>query len=329
MRELAFPILGSAIVLVLVLPASALLAKGLLRLSERAFGPLHGIGVRFAIIVGSSFLPLAWLLSAGIHQAETGRGVVACLIHPAEGACAEPALFAALLLSVVALLIGWRASGARARTGAPLDVPPRIARALEEPALSSLRGRVIVRDDADAPISTRGILRPRVILRRDLADKLDDGALIAALAHEASHLHAGDSVRYLLVDLALALNPLGRVFLRPELARWIHAREIHCDREAVLRGASPEALAHALVVAARPASVAPELGAGNVHALRQRVALLLAYSERAPIACCERSVSFPALVVLAIVILLPHAAGTHALDALHAGSELVLLYLPR
>lgn len=196
--------------------------------------------------------------------------------------------------------------------------------------LAGLRDRLIVTEDEDFAIGTHGLLKPRVFLGTTFAARLTDEMLASALAHEAEHVRAFDPLRYLILQLALAANPLGRFLLEPHAARWQAAREAHCDREAVIHGASPLSLADAIVRAARPgAREAVALGARNTAVLKLRIGMLLAFAERTPTRCCRQWVStFPmALALLFIALLLPHRTGTAALDALHAGTEQALTYL--
>lgn len=340
MNEVAFPLLGAAFVLVVVLPASALLAKLLLVLLERgeASGPLHGFQLRYLLLTGSSALPLAWLLSAALHQAETGQTVLGCLFQHASELCAEPGLFAAVLVLSLALCC-WPAlrrvrraplvSSARSRV-LQQRIEQLLARCTQ---LGELRGRVLV-TEAEVALETRGLLRPRVLLGASYAHALADDVLASALAHEAEHVRARDPLRYLGLTLALAVNPCGRWLLRPHARRWQVAREAHCDRDAVLRGANPLALAQAIVSAARPPEqpapgAVPALGATDTAMLRLRVGLLLAFAERRPARCsCQRQrpAFSAAALLLGLALSLPHGAGTGALDALHSHSERALLY---
>ena len=156
----------------------------------------------------------------------------------------------------------------------------------------------------------------------------------SALAHEAEHVRALDPFRYLILQLSLAVNPCGRFLLEPHAARWRAALESHCDREAVVRGAAPLALADAIVRAARPG--APEaalqqavgLGARDTAVLQLRVGMLLAFAERAPHRCPSHGLpAFPmAFTLLIVAMLLPHQTGTAALDVLHTGAEHTVTY---
>jgi Zn-dependent protease with chaperone function len=338
--ETTFPLLGTAFVVFIVLPAFALLAKAGLLMLERdeVVGPLHGLNFRYVLLTGSSMLPIAWLLSAGLHQAETGRSAVACLFdHDTAELCFEPGFFALVLaLAVLVSSIGVMRQHRGARTsssGAARALLQRVAHIVASDAvLTGLRDRVVVTDDDSFALGTHGLLRPRVFVGTAFAARVSDEMLASALGHEAEHVRALDPLRYLLLQLALAVNPFGRFLLDPHVARWQAAREAHCDREAVIHGAAPLPLAEAIVRAARPsAREAVALGARDTAVLKFRIGMLLAFAERAPTRCCHQGPSaFPvAFVLLFIALLLPHQTGTAALDVLHTGAEHALTYFWR
>lgn len=342
MKEIVFPLFGTAFVVLVVLPAFALLTKGILILLERdnAGGPLHGLTIRYVLIVGATALPLAWFLSAGLHQAETGQAAAAavtCLFdHDTAALCFEPGLFALALLAVSAV----GAAAVARRLGAPRDsgssaegsaTAARLERVLgERSTLASLRGRMSVTDEVGFAIGTHGFVRPRVVVGSSFAAGLSDDMLASALGHESEHVLAYDPLRYFVLEWALALNPFGRPLLEPHAVGWRAAREAHCDREAVILGAAPLALADAIVRAARPGPrPAVALGTRDASILKFRVEMLFAFAERAPVRCCHRGPSaFPvALVLLIVTLLLPHGTSTAALDALHSGAESALANL--
>lgn len=336
MSELVFPVVGALFVLTLVLPVFALLAKAGLLLLERdaAGGPLHGFNLRYLLLTGASTLPLAWLVSAALHQAEPGGTVLACLFDHASGICLEPGGFAAMLC-IGALACCARAVGIR--RPAPLSTTPRARAVLErvealvaaQSSLAHLSGRVRVTEEPGFALETQGLLRPRIVIGVRYAEALSPESIAGALGHEAEHVRAFDPLRYLVLELALAMNPLGRKLLAPHAFRWLAAREAHCDREAVLQGSPPLALAEAIVQAARPPSPrVVALGASDTALLRFRVGLLVAFAEQRPSRCCHRSHSaFPAVLMLfGLALLLPHETGTAALDALHSSAEHAVLY---
>lgn len=247
MIEATFPLLGTAFVVLIVLPAFALLAKAGLVMLERdeVGGPLHGLNLRYVVLTASSALPLAWLLSAGLHQVETGKSALACLLdHDTAELCFEPGFFALVLaaavlassLGVIRKHRGVRSSSSDA-AGALRQRVTRIV--ASDPGLACLQQRVVVTDDKSFALGTHGWLKPRVFIGSAFASRLSDEMLASALGHEAEHVRALDPLRYLILQLALAVNPFGRFLLEPHAARWQAAREAHCDREAVIHGAAP------------------------------------------------------------------------------------------
>jgi len=351
MSEAAFPLLGAAFVVLAVLPGCALLAKALLVLVERGGGGglLHGLNARYLLLTGSTFLPLAWFFSAGLHQAESGRSAIACLLdHGAAALCLEPGFFA-LALCAIALIrsapVLRGASGlAAAKSGAAQALVQRLEGIVGQevgqgvaqaagrtvgpaPELARLRGRIVVTEVEGFALGTQGWLWPRVCVGVAFAEALTDEMLASALGHELEHVRLLDPLRFRLLALALAMNPVGRRLLDPHASTWLSAREAHCDREAVLRGAQPLPLADAIVRAARPtARQAAALGARDTSVLELRIGMLLAFAERAPRRCCRHEpTGLPvAVALLLLALLLPHQAGTGALDALHTGSEQAL-----
>jgi len=332
--EAIFPLLGPLLVVAFALPASALAVKAALLALSR-FAPRTALPwqseLQYGMLVASSVVPLAWFLSAGLHQAESGERLIICAVHGTPGGLNFEAMgfSAALLALIVSLALPslLRERGPARAPGLSADASvqlQRIDRLLDDrPALRTLRGMLVVEDACETPIATEGVVAPRVRLRTSFARGLDDEALCAALHHELEHLRGRDSLRYFLARLALAVNPLGRVLLRDELARWVLARELHCDRAAVVSGASAPALAQALVSAARPPSREHQsaLGSAKAETIRLRVGLLLAYADQHPLAAAQPSSLRPALGLLGLVLILPHHVGTLPLDTIHRASE--------
>lgn len=331
MSEAVFPLVGAAFVMLLVLPSFALLAKGLLVALERRT-PMGHLGIRYLLMTGSSILPLAWFLSAGLHQVESSELVLACLLdhHTAE-LCFEPGFFVFTLAFVVALF-GLRALPPSHQQRPPSasderEIATRIERILElGPVLDALRGRIDVSADPDLTIETYGFRTPRIRLGLNFASKLSDTMLVAALAHENEHARALDPLRYLLLKVAVAMNPFGGFLIDPHAARWHIARETQCDREAVIGGAAPLSLAEAILQAARPCTHAVALGTSNMDVLRLRTGMLMAFAEHKPIRLgrVPSSAVFLGAMLLLVTLLLPHNAGTAALDVLHTTAERAL-----
>lgn len=335
MSEAAFPLVGTLLIFGILLPAASVASKGILWLLARLDGRgLHRFGgLRYALLVLPTAVPLAWAVSASIHQAETGASSQVCAVaHGPSEYCAEAALLAVGLVLIVALAalprilreqLALRPSGSAGASAARARVLAIISNG--DTTLRRLSRAVVIKDDASEPIATFGVISPRVVLSTGFVQKLDDGALRAALAHEAEHVRGRDPLRYFIAWWALAANPLGGWLLRAELARWILAREAHCDRDAVVSGAGPSALAHALLIAARfglPVPQAAALGATSTEILRLRVDLLMAYAERRPTHCCrEPALRLTALAILVAAVLPHQANAVSALDALHTAAE--------
>jgi Zn-dependent protease with chaperone function len=278
---------------------------------------------------------LAWFISACWHQAEEGTQPSVCALpDPPSVLCPEVAAFAGALVLLVALtaLPRWLRDQ-RALRAAHSEAAQRARARLEhvralQPALSTVLDHIVVVDAGDQPIATHGVFSPRVVIHEAFVAALDDAALIGALAHEAQHVRDRDPLRYFLAWWALAANPLGKRWLAGEFARWIVAREAHCDREAVLSGAAAPALAHALVSAARVgvqaaagSGATPALGTADTDTVRLRVELLLAYSEHCPHHCCRTPVLRVAACALIAALAWPHHFGDGPLDVLHRATE--------
>lgn len=343
----AYPLLGALVVVGALMPVvAAVIAAAVTGVVGERGGDDDRADARYFAVVGASALPLVWCVSAAMHQLEGGRSVVACLLDDAEAArCFEPGALAALL-GVGVVAAWWRiarrgprvAAGESAAARREADRITKVVAAT--PMLSALRGRIHVSDGTELAVCTHGMWRPRVAVSVAWAEQVGDDVLVAALAHELQHVRARDPLRYGVLQLALAVNPVGRRWLAAHATRWVAAREVHCDRGAVLEGAEPLALAEAIVRAARPSlqrvvpavstvAVAPlggtdgAGGASDTSAISRRVRLLVGFSERAPSACgCARRAAWPwAVVGLIAAMVMPHHTGTQALDALHIGAE--------
>lgn len=338
MTEAAFPLLGTAFVVLVVLPACALVAKAGLALMERdeVGGPLHGLDLRYVLLTGSSALPVAWLLSAAAHQ--TGRATLACLFEHDEAAlCFDPGFFGLALAGLMVALAARVVRRHRGVAAASSEAAAKLGERLEgivarHRSLAGLRGRLVVTDAPGFALATAGLVSPRVFVGTAFAAGLTDEMLAAALGHEQEHVRALDPLRYWILQIALGVNPFGRALLDAHAGRWLAAREAHCDREAVIGGAAPLPLANALVKAARPGPrEAVALGARETSILELRVRMLLAFAEKRPVRCCRRAPSaFPvASALLLVALVLPHQTGTAALDAIHTGAEHTLTYFWR
>ena len=174
MSELVFPLLGVALVFLVILPACAAGVKLLLVLLEQSAlaGPLRGLGLRFVLLSASSILPIVWLFSAGLHQAESGRSVLACLFaHDTRTLCVESALFALTLggIAVARSLAVSRRLAVGATVGAASSLAPQLERVFAAyPALSPLRRLLVSRSTAACCVSWM-VLKSVRSRRRSLA----------------------------------------------------------------------------------------------------------------------------------------------------------------
>jgi Zn-dependent protease with chaperone function len=115
--------------------------------------------------------------------------------------------------------------------------------------------------DSPRPLCfTTGLLRPSVYLSTGLRELLSPQEREAMLAHEAAHLHRGDSLVRTFLFLFYALFPLPGSRLL--LADWHHAVERECDALAARRIGSAPDVASALIrmaqAAARSAVAVPD-----------------------------------------------------------------------
>jgi len=129
-----------------------------------------------------------------------------------------------------------------------------------------------------APIATVGIVRRRIMVADSLKRTANPEVLTAALAHEAAHAFHRDPLRIWAAQFVTDLQfPSPGARLR--FKRWRLALEIRRDDEAIAAGASPIALAEAILLATRlqhEASSPPQAAiTGNGEGLTLRVRRLL------------------------------------------------------
>ena len=330
MGELVFPLSGLFVLFAIAVPVSTLLAKGLLLLARRARPEPWRAGSwwRYALLVAPVLGPVAWFVSAALHHAEPGNGSAACLWD--EILCLEPIMLLVMVIAVTAAVALRRGAAARQAVARA----PRVADAALERRLARLchsrpmlRRATLAIVEANA-VRTVGMLAPVIEVGKDVADALDDDSLVAALLHEAAHGAAHDPLRFVVVTICQALNPLNHL-LAPELRRWRVGREQACDREAVHVGGHPLALAEAIVTAARRQIAAEPAGlAGHgAAAIRHRVTLLLGYVKVPPGCTCSRTgarVAFFAAIAMAVA---PHLLDAWPLLELHTVIERALTTL--
>ena len=237
MNELVFPVVGAIMVFFVVVPLLTVMAKTVfMALPSKKDGLTEHVSpLRLALLVAPTLGPVVWLVSAAAHQSEDGGALAACIVdHLGSELCRDVVLFGLILFSVLGFSV-WRRVRSESRSRAaflPSDhvAAARVRRISEgHRALASASSRICVVERGVAPACTRGVIRPRIEIEGKLVLRLGDDELEAVLLHEVEHAQAKDPLRFLVAQVALSINPLGRL-LTSELARYHFAREALCDR---------------------------------------------------------------------------------------------------
>jgi hypothetical protein len=174
--------------------------------------------------------------------------------------------------------------------------------------------RALLRPAPDAVAMTTGLLRPRVFIAPELAVRLDERALRAAVEHEAAHVRHRDPLRLWLAQLATDLqwpSPAAR----RRFADWRTALELARDAEACDHVEGSD-LAAALIEAARltratrvPAPIGLVAEAPGAVAFTHRIHRLLD-AERDPAAApARRSSRWTLLATAGLAVLAGVAYG--------------------
>lgn len=188
-------------------------------------------------------------------------------------------------------------------------------------------------------IAVVGMFRPRLFIARKVLDSLSEEELLAALAHESSHLESHDNLRRTLIRACkdvLTIVPCGRSLDRA----WAKNAEAAADETAATRGSAVALnLASALIEIARmvPAGGRPTMPItsfllGNeIDGVKGRVSRLLDLAgdrtqrTRGVSKCVRwltRSAVFTSLLVLGLVL-----THTTALNEMHDAIEHVVRIL--
>lgn len=152
-------------------------------------------------------------------------------------------------------------------------------------ARAGLRALRALRERADLPAMTVGIVRPRVVIAPRLRAVLDDRALAAVIAHEEAHARHHDPLRVWLAHFVTDLQwPLPGA--RARLREWYACLELARDEEARMRGIRGEDLATAIVRTARMHPGRPATAAAGLTdagwALLRRIERLLSPARHSP-----------------------------------------------
>ena len=112
---------------------------------------------------------------------------------------------------------------------------------------------VVVREPAQLPICTVGLLRPQILFSSFHARTLDEGQIRAAWAHEQAHVRHHDPLRIWLAQIATDLQ-WPWPWVRRRFESWLEVLEWARDDEARSHGACGVDLAAAIVATARRSS---------------------------------------------------------------------------
>jgi len=219
--------------------------------------------------------------------AASGTALVAmgaCMLLP-DAAGLRP-VAAALLITAMAVG-GWYVA-VIARHGLRHH---RLARRLRRESTHGIEAGVAVwRVDAAAGPFVAGLRQPSIFCPADLADRLEPAELRAVLLHEEHHRRTRAPLRLLPYDALVAAMPL------PVIRGWAsRARavvEIEADRDALRAGATPSALAAALL---RLSETGPVGVAGFATAAELRVRALLGEDPLAARPAGSAALAFGAL----------------------------------
>ena len=251
-----------------------------------------------SILPGASFLSIAAYgitvgTSSNCLQYATGRAIFATLLLVTVAAAARAIWILAVRLRESASI--------RSSAGTP---GPRLRAAA--PAKSAVREI----DDPNPFCAVLGILRPVIVVSSGTLNRLNDEELRAALSHEVAHVQRYDHVLGALAAFFSDLLPFGSTGL---LDAYWEAREFAADQRA-LAETQVEALAGAIIALAKPPKLGvAALGGGAVTARLRR---LLAPSTQS-LSLRGRMAAGSALVIAAVIALLPIAAGTFGFLSCH------------
>ncbi len=184
----------------------------------------------------------------------------------------------------------------------------------------------LARSPGDCGVATVGLLRPHIVFAPQLAKRLDDRAIEAALAHERVHVRHRDPLRIwvaqLVTDLQWPWNSAQHRF-----TSWLEVLEYARDDEARAAGVDGADLAAALVGSLRFQSAKACIGGvgliGQPEVVQARIARLLRPVPDAELPRDSSRIAIAALLVLtlALALGLGVACGEHVIKPLLALSS--------
>ncbi|GAC1301852.1 MAG: hypothetical protein NVSMB15_12550 [Steroidobacteraceae bacterium] len=165
----------------------------------------------------------------------------------------------------------------------------------------------LARSPGDCGVATVGILRPHIVFAPQLAKRLDDRAISAALAHEQAHVRHRDPLRIWIAQWVTDLQwPWQGA--QDRFASWLSALELARDDEARAAGVDGADLAAALIGLLRfQGGQRPAAGAGLIgrpEAVQARIERLLRPLPNTLPAHDHARRAFAALLLLTLVLAL-------------------------
>jgi hypothetical protein len=163
----------------------------------------------------------------------------------------------------------------------------------------------LARSPGDCAVATVGLLRPHIVFAPQLAKRLDDRAVEAALAHERVHVRHRDPLRIwaaqLVTDVQWPWSSAQRRFIS-----WLEVLEYARDDEARAAGVDGADLAAALVGSLRFQSAAGCAGSvgliGQPQVVQARIARLLRPLPNAALPRDSSRMAIPALLVFTLML---------------------------
>ena len=280
---------------------------------------MSAIPLRAAAVAGLSMIPaVALLLVAAAAAPGLDHVMGSCPAMVNHGGAVPLLLAAALAVSMLLRGVGSLLSQAlvsaravRIARGASVPAPPAVARLARRLGIE----RLVVTELGPDLAFCAGVLRPSVVVSRDLLQRLPAPAVAAILAHESAHARMRDPLRQVLghaAARALWIAPVATALAARQRLR----RELHADAAAV-RQVGRRALAAALLALNEPATPLPAGVAAGDALLGHRVAALSSGGAPAPLGVSTGAVvrtgigiaAAAALIALLLVPGLAEAAG--------------------
>ena len=170
-------------------------------------------------------------------------------------------LFAALGVVIVAIAVArcWRIL----RTTRTMQI--KWLRQVECVSLYCDRIPVYCLESSRSLLAVAGMLHPRIFMSKDVVGALNAPELEAALAHELSHVRAGDNLKQFILKVTRAPRWLG--FASGLDSAWVSTSELAADEGAIGGGASALDLSSALIKVgrlSRQGGPSPEMAASHL-----------------------------------------------------------------